>query len=170
MAAEAHYHASCYKSYTNIKTKEHDHLNSKEVENTTEITGTLLYEVAEVGAYAQLFHYIRNEVISNKMVVPVAQLTEKLEAFISCKGEVLKTATKKNFRRRLESELGDSVHIFPNDSGKLLLVPDSLSFKDVVLDNENLRKELAIWKVKLTDANKITDQASSQIREAKEGI
>ena len=166
VAAEAHYHASCYKSYANIKTKEHDHLDGKEVENTTEITGTLLYEVAEVGAYAQLFHYIRNEVIPNKMVVPVAQLTEKLETFMSCKGEVLKTATKKNIRRRLESELGDSVHIFANDSGKLLLVPDSLSFKDVVLDNENRRKELAIWKVKLTDANKITDQASSQIREA----
>jgi len=92
--------------------------------------------------------------------------TEKLETFMSCKGEVLKTATKKSIRRRLESELGDSVHIFVNNSGKLLLVPDSLSFKDVVLDNENLRKELAIWKVKLTDANKITDQASSQIREA----
>ena len=47
----------------------------------------------------------------------------------------------------------------------MLLVPDSLSFKDVVLDNDNLRKELAICKVKVTDANKITDQASSQIRE-----
>ena len=62
------------------------------------ITGTLLYEVAEVEAYAQLFHYIRNKVIPNKMVVPVAQLTEKLETFMSCKGEVLKTATKKNIR------------------------------------------------------------------------
>ena len=36
VATEAHYHASCYKSYTNIKTKEHDHLDGKEVENTTD--------------------------------------------------------------------------------------------------------------------------------------
>ena len=119
-------------------------------------------------ADAHLFHYIRNEVISNKMVVPVTQLTEKLKTFMSCKGEVLNTVTKKNIRGRVESELGDSVHIFPNDSGKLLLAPDSLSFKDVVpQDNENLGKDLAVWKVKLTDANKITDQASSQISEAK---
>jgi len=84
---------------------------------------------------------------------------------MSSKGEPLKGATKKNIRRELESELGNSFHIFPNDSGKLLLVPDTLPFKDAVLDNDNLRKELAIWKVKLTDANKITDQASSQIRQ-----
>ena len=47
----------------------------------------------------------------------------------------------------------------------MLLVADSLLFKDVVLDNDNLHKELAIWKVKLSDANKVTDQASSQILE-----
>lgn len=84
---------------------------------------------------------------------------------MSSKGDALKTATKKNICTRLESELGNSIHIFQNDSGKLLLVPNSLSFKDFVLDNYNLRKELAIWKVKQTDANKITDQASSQIQE-----
>ena len=165
VAAEAHYHASCYKSYTNIKTKERDYVGDKEVENSSQVTDMLSYEVAEVEGYVQLFHYIRNEVIPHKKVVPVAQLTEKLEAFMSSKGEALKSATNKNIRRRLESELGNSIHIFQNDSGKLLLVPDSLSFKDVVLDNDNLRKELAIWKVKLTDANKIIDQASSQIRE-----
>ena len=63
---------------------------------------------------------------------------------MSRKGKALKTASKKNIRKRLESELDSSIHIFPNESGKLLLVPDSLSFKYVVLDNDNLRKELAI--------------------------
>ena len=157
VAAEAHYHASCYKSYTNIKTKERDHVSDNEVVNSSQVTDMLSYEVAEVEAYVQLFHYIRNEVIPHKKVILVAQLTEKLEAFMSSKGEALKTASKKNIRRRLESELGSSIHIFSNDSGKLLLVPDSLSFKDVVLDNDNLRKELAIWKGKLTDANRISD-------------
>ena len=59
----------------------------------------------------------------------MTSVREKLEASMSSKGEALKTATKRNIRRRLESELGNSVHIFPNDFGKLLLVPDSLSFK-----------------------------------------
>ena len=72
--------------------------------------------VTEVEAYVQLFHYIRNKVIPHKKVVPFSQLTEKLEAFMSSKGEVLKTATKKIIRRRFESELGNSrsihMHIF----------------------------------------------------------
>lgn len=121
VAAEAHYHASCYKSYTNIKTS--DHVGDKEVENLSQVTDMLSYEVAEVEAYVQLFHYIRNQVIPHKKIVPVAQLTEKLEAFMSSKGEALKTASKMNIRKRLESELGNLIHIFSNDSGKLLLVP-----------------------------------------------
>lgn len=47
VAAGAHYHASCYKSYTKIKTSERDHLDGKEVNTTTEISGKHSYEVAE---------------------------------------------------------------------------------------------------------------------------
>ena len=52
---------------------------------------------------------------------------------MSSKGEALKTATKKNIRRRLESELGNSIHIFPNDSGNLLLVPDGLRILSLIM-------------------------------------
>ena len=38
VAAEAHYHASCYKSYTNIKTKECDYVGDKEVDNSSQVT------------------------------------------------------------------------------------------------------------------------------------
>ena len=51
VAAEAHYHASCYKNYTNIKTKQGDHVGDKEVENSSQVTDMLSYEVAEVEAY-----------------------------------------------------------------------------------------------------------------------
>ena len=45
------------------------------------------------------------------------------------KGETPKTATKsENICRRLQSELGNSIRIVANDSGELLLVPDSLLF------------------------------------------
>ncbi len=60
----------------------------------------------------------------------------------------------------------DSVQIFPDDKGKLLMVPDSVSLQDVVLENQGLRRELEIWKAKVTDFNKIIDQTSSQIRSA----
>ena len=38
MATEAHYHASYYISYTNIKMKEHDFVGDKEVENSSQVT------------------------------------------------------------------------------------------------------------------------------------
>ena len=71
------------------------------MENSSQVTDMLSYKVPEVETYVQLFHYIRNEVIPHKKVVPVARFTEKLEAFMSSKGETLKTATK-NIRRRLK--------------------------------------------------------------------
>ena len=52
--------------------------------------------VAEVESYLRLFHYIRDEVIPHTMILPVAQVTKKLEAFISSKGKALRTDTKKN--------------------------------------------------------------------------
>ena len=54
VATEAHYHASCYKSYTNIKTKERDHVGDKEMENSSQVADMLSYEVVEVEAYVQL--------------------------------------------------------------------------------------------------------------------
>ena len=43
------------------------------------------------------------------------------------------------------------------------MVPDSVSLQDVVLKNQGLRRELEIWKAKVTNFNKIIDQ---QIRSA----
>lgn len=59
VASEAHYHASCYKSYTNIKTS--DHVGDKEVENLSQVTDMLSYEVAEVEAYVPYNFFITSE-------------------------------------------------------------------------------------------------------------
>ena len=77
--------------------------------------------------------------------------------------ELLRDSTRKHIHRTLKYELGDSVQIFPDNKGKLLMVPDSVSLQDVVLENH---RELEIWKAKVTDFNKIIDQTSSQIRSA----
>ena len=79
---------------------------------------------------------------------------------------LLKDSTKKNVRRRLESELKGSVDIFPDTNGKLLMVPASISLKDVVLENKTLHRELELLKTKSKNVNKIIDQASSHIRSA----
>lgn len=79
--------------------------------------------------------------------------------------EKLHDSTRKHIHRKLASELEDSLQIFPDDKGKLLVVPDSVTLRDVVVENQILERELIIWKGKITDLNKI-DQAASQIRTA----
>lgn len=164
VAAEAHYHVSCYKNYTRGKSKEHEHNDSDGKENETD--GDKLYVMIESEAYENLFDCIRSEVIPNKKIVALASLTKNLESSIISRGGNLRAYTKKHIRRTLESELGDSVDIFPDDKGKLLMVPDSVSLEDVVLENQTLHRELRVWTSKVTNSNKIIDQSSRQIRSA----
>ena len=58
------------------------------------------------------------------------------------------------------------MQIFPGDKGKLLMVPDTITLRDVVVENQILERELAILKEKMTDSDKIIDQTASQIRTA----
>ena len=46
------------------------------------------------------------------------------------------------------------------------MVPDTVTLRDVVVENQILKRELAIWKGKMTDSDKIIDQTASQIRTA----
>lgn len=96
VAAEAHYHASCYRNYTRSKGEA-----SAEKEECDE---DVLYEEAEKVAYAELLDRIRDVIIPNKIIVPVTSLTESLDASMSRQGQALKTSAKKNIRRRLESQ------------------------------------------------------------------
>ena len=72
-------------------------------------------------------------------------------------------STKKHIHRRLVSEFEGSVQIFPDDKGKLLMVPETITLRDVVVENQILERELAILKGKMTDSDKIIDQTASQI-------
>ena len=117
--AEAHYHCSCYKIYTKVKTKEREH----ECEKTDREEW---YQIVEKEAYANLFDYIRTDIIPSKKIVPVTSLTMKLEFFMLSGGiELLRDSTRKHIHRTLKYELVDSVQIFPDNKGKLLMVPDS---------------------------------------------
>lgn len=96
VAAEAHDHASCYTNYTRSK-KEAGGDGGREYDEND-----VLYEIAEKAAY-ELFDRIRNVIIPNKTIVPVASLTERLDASRSRQGQALKTSARKNIRRMLES-------------------------------------------------------------------
>ena len=98
------------------------------------------------------------------MIVQVTSLVSKVEYFILAGGVTLRGSTKKHIRRHLESELGNSVDIFPDDKGKLLMVPHTVSLRDVVIENQALHRELKVWRDKSTNINNIIDQTSSYIR------
>ena len=165
VAAEAHYHISCYKSYTNLsRLKKSEPKESGEVDESDD--SYFSYKVAEIEAYENLFSHIRDKIFTEGQIVPVAQLTQMLEGFMSTKCETLRLSAKKNIRRRLEAEFGESIQIISNVSGKLLLVPNTLSLKDVVLENEQLQREIKSLKEKSTDPVQIIDQASLKIRES----
>ena len=83
-------------------------------------------------------------------------LTAKLESFMLESGiEQLHDPTRKHINRKLVSELKGSVQIFPNGKRKLLMIPDSVALRNVMVENQILERELAIWKEKLTDLDKM---------------
>ena len=126
-----------------------------------------MYQAIGKEAYRNLLEYIRTDVIPSKKVIPMTSLTSKLESFTLSGGvERMTESTRKHIRRRLESELESSIDIFSDDKGKLLVIPESVSLKDVVLENQTLQRELRVWKTKSTDVNIIIDQTSSLIRSA----
>ena len=156
VAAEAHYHPSCYRDYT----RENQERN---IEETADPESD--YKEVETEAFLELLQYIRTEMIPKKEVIPISTLRERLENLIKAKGaKELKESTTKHLHRRLESELGDSVLIISDNRRRLLAVPASLSINEVVIENQTLQRELDIWKAKATNTKKIIDKVSSCIR------
>jgi len=51
----------------------------------------------------------------------------------------VKDSTKKHLRRWLEHEFGESLHIIPNKTGKLLVVPDNLPINELAKENQPLK-------------------------------
>lgn len=54
----------------------------------------------------------------------------------------MKPSTKKHLRHGVESELAESIHIIPDDNGRLLLYPDSLTMAELVKTAYSLKMEL----------------------------
>ena len=77
VAAEAHYHRSCYRQYTNISSAS-GQLSTEQDENTIDES----YANAEGVALAKLFDYIRNGMFVNKSIVELSKLNETLKAFV----------------------------------------------------------------------------------------
>lgn len=158
VAAEAHYHNTCYRNYTRITGKECE--TTYKEENESEIA----YKRIESEAHADLFMFIRNEMLPNKQIVPVATLTTRMENFMKSRGFNINESTKKHIKRKLLSEVGSIIQIYKDEAGKLLVIPDSVTMQDVVLENNKLRNELKIRRAKSSDIKTIIQQASCYVR------
>ena len=84
VAAEAHYHRSCYREYTRPKKQG---LGCDISDDTQE---------AEFDAFSDLFEHIRAEVLEKQRVIPMTEVTNQFELFARQRGieKVRQTAKK----------------------------------------------------------------------------
>ena len=150
VAAEARYHRSCYRDYIRPQQKCHEEQSVSSKAND-----------AEYDAFTDLFRYIRSDVLDAEAVITMVDFTKKLESFIQSRGiEGLSESTKKHIRRKIEAEVGSTIEIFPDEKGKLLVMPGNLSKKEVVKSKIVLEKELEKMKLKVTEIQGIVDQSA----------
>jgi hypothetical protein len=51
--------------------------------------------------------------------------------------EEVKTSTKKHIHRKLKNEFGDSIHMLPDENGKILVYPDNLTLIALVKETRS---------------------------------
>ena len=111
VAAEAHYHRSCYKDYT----RERKDKNNKEgsFEESSE------YEAVESQAYEMLCQHIREDLMENPRVIKFTDLIDKLSFYMMSLGILnVNDSTKNHLTRRLETSFGSLLHFEKEQDAK----------------------------------------------------
>lgn len=158
VAAEAHYHKSCYRNYTRVE---------KRSSIDEALTSDTRYQIAVQNSYVMLYDYIRQNLFPQPHVMKLTMLTDRLVDFMCTNGytnDDLKQHTKQHIRRKLESEFGDTLHFTSDANGRLLVFPDNLSMNDTVVKNMYLKDELQSLKNE-TDINQAIKSSAHQIHE-----
>ena len=159
VAAEGHYHRTCYCVYTK---EEHSSVHNKSTISDAEIE----YSMIEEKAYTVLFEFIRDKLFSNPDVLTMTDLTTRLMTCMTSQGcQEIKVSTKKHIRRKLEAEFGESLHIIHDSKGKLVVYPDNLLRDKLVLDNLMLKSELKAAKSSEKDRLSVLTKAALQMRD-----
>ncbi len=157
VAAEGHYHRSCYRLYTK------DEVSKEVVATNEDDDAAAQYEAAVNQSYNELFCFIRMELFGSPQVMTMTNLTSRLVASMNSLGIVhVKESTIKHLRRKLESEFAGALHIFPDAKGKLLLYPDNLSMREPAKQHQSLRDELLA--LKSVSAQDVIAKAAIKLR------
>ena len=156
VAAEGHYHRSCCRAYTRGKAA--DTSDAMEQDDSE-----AQYEVADMHSHDELFLYMRNELFLNPQIIPMTDLTSRLLSSMTSFGiSHVKDSTKKHLRRKLEAEFAGSIHIIPDNKGKLLVYPDSLSMSELTKHAHALNMELR--HAKTVNTGDVVKKAALQMR------
>ncbi|XP_076050413.1 uncharacterized protein LOC143030987 isoform X2 [Oratosquilla oratoria] len=127
-------HCSCYRKYTqsddnNIRGKR-IHGQQQEMDEDVCVS----YESVEAKAYGALFKYIREKSFSPdhpSEVLALSDLIDLLCSNIIASGiRGVHDSTKKNVKRKIETEFGESVLFVKTDSGIVYLMRSTISRKD----------------------------------------
>jgi hypothetical protein len=128
VAAEAHYHNSCYREYTRER--------PARVQKSEDTDSGL-----EKKARKKLIDYIRTELFSSPSVVSLVSLQEKLANCIKndgAKDSQMSDSMKKNLKFHLQQEFRESLR-FLNVQNRVYVVPDTLSFDTLVTQYVTLK-------------------------------
>ena len=131
----------------------------------TEPDPDVIYGRAAKRTYEELFKYIRNDLFQQPNVVRLTELTKKLtDTLLSMGVTEVKSSTKKHIQRKLVAEFGESLHMIPDDKGKILVFPDNLSLGEVVKENVRLKEELQVFKENMSHNENMVKTVSLMLR------
>ena len=120
-SAEAHYHRSCYRSYT------------REVKSSLSSASELNivnYKEAEYKAFSDLYHYVGTAIFMHPKVIQSTDLTFKYSFIATERHQGNWIQQKKYIWWSFEGEFEDILNIFPDTASKLLVLPnDSVQTK-----------------------------------------
>ena len=155
VAAEGHYHRSCYRDYTR-KGKDKESGDLHEVDE---------YFQCETASLDLLYQYIRCELIEHPKVVRMIDLTNIFIEHMKSMGvHEIRESAKKHLRRKIELEFGNTLVIFPDDTGKLCVCPESLSKLQLAKNYVKLQNELSKLKSMDQDKRTVVQKAALYIR------
>ena len=160
VAAEGHYHRSCYRLYTKEVAKADVSIDEEDADCDD---ADAMYNAAANQSYNELSLFLRKDVFDNPQVMTMADLSSRLVDSMNCFGiDQVKESTRKHIKRKLESEFGGALHIFLDRKGKLIMYPDNMSICELAKENQSLKAKLHTLKGIIADD--VVAKAAMKIR------
>ena len=116
----------------------------------------------ETESLKSLFDFIRTDLFSNTKIVPITDIVTKLTSLLnSLSVHEICTSTKKNLRRKLEAEFGDSLTFFIKNR-QLFLMPNTLTKEEIAKKYAKMKSSLETHE---ENNNNVIIQAATSLRQ-----